>query len=403
MENKALVVGLGIAGMSAAIGLRKAGWTPVIIERAPKRRTGGYFIGLFPEGIRAAVDLGIIDHLHSRNPEGNGNTWSLGRRGNRTPTLGFLDQPGEPAAVLRGDIEAALWQALGMPEASEERVEVRYATVPVEITQGADGVDVLLTDEATGRQYQEKFDLVVGADGMRSTVRRMVFGPDERYLTDWNSMICAFELHEQVPSYDRADSVISARFKRAAWVFGLADRAPTALLTYRLARGEEIDAQFGGRPVERLREVFAGMDDPVVRHLLDSLEQTPEYLYDSVHQVNMSRWTKGRVVLVGDAAWCLNLYSGMGATSALRGGAELGKALGEHPDKIAAALEAWEKRLRPFITKHQRAARLKQQLFVPSSRLVEGLRLVVLGLLRKVRNCRTADAAVWPPAPGTIQ
>lgn len=394
MENKALVVGLGIAGMSAAIGLRKAGWRPVIVERAPNRRTGGYFIGLFPEGIQAAVDLGIIDHLHSRNPDGNGNTWSLDRRGNRTPTLGFLDQPGEPAAVLRSDIEAALWQALGMPDVSGERVEVRYATVPMEIMQGADGVQVLLKDEATGRQYQERFGLVVGADGMRSTVRRMVFGPDERYLTDWNSMICAFQLHEQVPSYDPSDSMITARSKRAAWVFGLADRAPTALLTYRLARGETIDDQFGGRPVERLRDVFSGMDDPVVRHVLDSLERAPEYLYDSVHQVNMQRWTKGRVVLVGDAAWCLNLYSGMGATSALRGGAELGQALSEHPDEIDAALETWEKGLRPFIAKHQRAARLKQQLFVPSSRLVEGLRLVVLGLLRKVRTCRTAGAPV---------
>lgn len=63
MQKRALVVGLGIAGMSAAIGLRRAGWTPVIVERAPERRTEGYFVGLFPEGRQAAVDLGIADHL----------------------------------------------------------------------------------------------------------------------------------------------------------------------------------------------------------------------------------------------------------------------------------------------------------------------------------------------------
>lgn len=74
MQKRALVVGLGIAGMSAAVGLRRAGWTPVIIERAPERRTGGYFINLTPEGVKAAGDLGL-DTLHTRYPE-HGTTWS---------------------------------------------------------------------------------------------------------------------------------------------------------------------------------------------------------------------------------------------------------------------------------------------------------------------------------------
>src|SRR5687767_11675711 len=110
-SRRALVVGLGIAGMSAAIGLHRAGWTPILIERAPERRTDGYFIALFPEGRRAATDLGIADHLHIRNPVGDAATWSVNRRGHRHRSLGFLDQPGGPAAVLRGDIEAALWRS----------------------------------------------------------------------------------------------------------------------------------------------------------------------------------------------------------------------------------------------------------------------------------------------------
>ncbi|WP_328921683.1 FAD-dependent monooxygenase [Streptomyces griseoaurantiacus] len=386
MAKRALVVGLGIAGMSAAIGLRRAGWTPVIVERAPERRTGGYFVGLFPEGRQAAVDLGIADHLHTRNPEqaAGTNAWSVDRRGRRRPALGFLDQPGEPAAVLRGDIEAALWQSI-------TGVEVRFGTTPVEIAEGADGVRVLLEDAGTGKRYSEDFDLVVGADGMRSSVRRMVFGPHEDHLTTWNAMICAFQLKEQVPTYEASDSVIIARAKRAVWVFGLADHAPTALLTYRT---KDVQKQFGGSRVERLRAVFSGMDDdPVVRHVLDSLEEAPDHLFDSVHQVRMPRWSAGRVVLVGDAAWCMNLYSGMGATSSLRGGAALGAALREHPDDLAAALEAWETGLRPFITKHQRTARLKQQMFVPSSRRAEALRSVLLGLARRIRGRRSATEA----------
>ncbi|MEV4069978.1 FAD-dependent monooxygenase [Nonomuraea fuscirosea] len=140
------------------------------------------------------------------------------------------------------------------------------------------------------------------------------------------------------------------------------------------------------------------MDDPVVRHVLDSLEDAPDHLFDSVHQVRMSRWSKGRVVLVGDAAWCMNLYSGMGATSSLRGGAALSAALREHPDDLATALDAWEARLRPFITKHQRTARLKQQMFVPSSRRAEALRSVLLGLVRRIRGRRPATGAGGPRA-----
>jgi 2-polyprenyl-6-methoxyphenol hydroxylase-like FAD-dependent oxidoreductase len=403
MRKRALVVGLGIAGMSAAIGLRRAGWTPVIVERATERRTGGYFIFLFPEGVQAAADLGIADHLHTRNPDWRpgGNSWSVDRRGRRKPALGLLDVPSGQAAVLRGDIEAALWQGIS-GDGTEDPVEVRFATTPVEITEGADGVQVLLEDAGTGKQYREDFDLVVGADGMRSSMRRMMFGPDEDYMVNWKAMICAFQLKEQVPTYQESDSIIVARPRRAMWVFGLDDHAPCAWLTYRT---EDIPDRFAGSSVEQVRAVFAGMeDDPVVRHVLDSLEQAPEHVFDSIHQVKMPRWSAGRVVLVGDAAWCMNTYSAMGSSSSLRGGAALGTALRENPDDLAAALDSWEKGLRPYITRQQRSARMKQQRFVPSNRAVDVLRSVVLEAIRKIvhRRMTARFAASAAPVPSVM-
>lgn len=381
-NRKALVVGLGIAGMSAAIGLHRAGWTPIIIERAPERRTGGYFIALFPEGRRAATDLGIGDHLHIRDPLGDAATWSVDRRGNRRRSLlGFLDQQGGPSAVLRGDIEAALWQGI-----SSAGIEVRFTTTPSQITNNANGVRVQLATTGTGDRYCEDFDLVVGADGMRSSVRRIVFGPHEKYLTNWEAMICAFQLPDQVPSFGPADSIVIAHARRAVWVFGFADRPPTVLLTYRT---NNIQEQFAGSPVDSLRAAFSGVDHPAVGYALDSLQQAPDYLFDSVHQVKMPRWSTGRVALMGDAAWCLNLYSGMGASIGLRAGAELGAALRQHPDDVAAALDVWETGLRPAVTQHQRIARFKQQMFVPSGRAVEVLRPVLLHLLRRLRQRRS--------------
>jgi 2-polyprenyl-6-methoxyphenol hydroxylase-like FAD-dependent oxidoreductase len=255
----------------------------------------------------------------------------------------------------------------------------------------------LLEDAGTGARYRESFDLVIGADGMRSSVRQMVFGPHEDYMTNWNAMVCAFQLKEQVPSFGASETIVSTRAKRAVWVFGFSDHPPTTLLTYRT---DDVQQQFAGSRIEQLRSVYAGMDDPVVRHVLDALEDAPEVLFDSVHQVKMPKWSTRRVVLVGDSAWCMTTYSGMGASSSLRGSAALSAALQAHPDDLDAALDAWETGLRPFITKQQNSAKLKQQRFVPSSRRAEVLRSLVLGLARRIIHRKlTAQAAVVTPAP----
>lgn len=230
---------------------------------------------------------------------------------------------------------------------------------------------VLLEDDSTGTRYRESFDLAIGADGLRSGVRRLAFGPHQEFMTTWSAMICAFPLPVQAPSFAAQDGLISARAERAVWVFGLADRAPTALLTYCT---KDIDAQFTGDRAERPRAVFDDMGHPAVRHALDALPATSDYPFDSVHQVTTKQWSTGRVLLTSIAAWCLNLFSGMGATAAVRGGSELARAPQAHPDGLAAALAAWEAGLRPFITTHQRMARLKHQWFVPTSRSLRGVR-----------------------------
>ena len=388
-DRRALVVGLGIAGIATAIGLRDAGWEPVVVERSPERRTGGYFVGIFPDGKKALADLGAAGNLHVRNPV-DGKDWAVGRSGRARPGSGFLDRPGGPYAVVRGDIEEALWRTL------EDRggAEVRFGTRPVAIEQTPYAARVRLLRDATGTETVEEFGLVVGADGVRSSVRKLAFGPDRDYLDQWDAIICAFELSEQAPGLGPEDGSIDARSRRAAWVFGFADRTPTALLTYRTT---DVDGQFARPPVETLREVYAGMDHPSVAHALDQLEQAPHFLFDSVNQVKMPTWHSGRVVLVGDAAWCMNLYSGMGSSMAMRGGADLGAALREHPEDLEGALVAWEAGLRPAITGHQRRARLMQQLFVPSGPVAERVRtavLAVLGALRKMTSHRRPAAPV---------
>jgi 2-polyprenyl-6-methoxyphenol hydroxylase-like FAD-dependent oxidoreductase len=373
-RHKALVVGLGIAGMSAALRLDEAGWDVTVIERAPGRRQGGYMVGMFPPGLKAADRLGVNDDIVKRTQDGV-TTLQVDKRGRKEKGLGFTDQPGSPELVLRGDIETGLWANV------DGRVTVRFDTVPVAIEQIPGAAVVTLREGASETETRESFDLVVGADGMRSTVRRIAFGPHERYLKPLNAMICAFQMSGQLEGLAGHESAIIAEPNRALWIFTLDGTAPTALFTYRT---KDIDAQFARDRVEVLREAYSDVSGGgLVEAALAELEKAPEALFDSVNMVQMPSWHEGRVVLVGDSAWCLTLYSGMGATAGMMGGTMLGDMIAKYPDDIDRALTAYEAELRPFVEENQGSIGIKSQFFVPSGRIAWWLRRTAMRAMVK--------------------
>ncbi|MCF6470990.1 FAD-dependent oxidoreductase [Nonomuraea sp. MG754425] len=369
--RRALVVGLGISGIATAVRLRQIGWTPVIVERSPARRSGGYFVALFGAGRAAAGRLGILDGLSDRDSDGA--SYDIDRTGRRRPGWSFKDFPGRPWLMTRGDVEKAGFAAL------PSDVEIRYATVPTRIEQDAEGADVTLAT-AGGRPVTERFDLVVGADGLRSTVRRLVFGPDERYLRPTNCMAVACQLPGALPGHKQSDGVVLMEPGRSMWTFPFEDRPPTLLLSYRT---DDVAAEFTRPMAARVREVFG--PEPTGRALgaaLDAVESADDVLFDSVEQVRMDRWQRGRVVLVGDAAWCVTLYAGMGVSAGLAGADLLGTMLARHPRDVPGALERWERRLRPAIDDLQDNGMRMRSLFIPISRVELLWRRALMRLLK---------------------
>ena len=377
--GRALIVGLGISGMAAAISLHRAGWEPVIVERAPGRRTGGYFIALFAPGQKAAQRLGILHDIHDRWPP-NCASYMVDRAGRRKPSLTFPPNA-RPYMVLRGDVERAAYQ--GLPPG----VEIRYSTTPTRIEQDGHGVTVTL--DQGGATVTERFDLVVGADGLRSTVRRLVFGPHERFLHRLGYMIAAFTPPGPIGGHAGHEIISLFEPDRSLWLNPFKDHPPSVLFSYRT---DDVDAQFRGRPVDRIREAY-GPERPgrLLGEAIDAFDAADTYLFDSADQVRMDSWSRGRVVLLGDAAWCATLYSGMGASTGLAGADLLGTMLEHHRGDIRAALSEWESRLRPFISECQQAGVQRRLFFTPGTKMQIAIRpllarAVQLPLLGPVLN-----------------
>ncbi|MGF6148852.1 3-hydroxybenzoate 6-hydroxylase [Kingella potus] len=332
-QKRALIVGLGISGMAAAVSLHKQGWQIVIIERAKARRTGGYFIGVHTAGREAAEALGIWQNVHQRTPTVSSN-WEILQDGSRMRVAGFADALTRPATLLRGDVENGLWQTLS----TLDGVDVRFDSMPVSL-QNQDN-SVLCRLKTAGVESDEMFDLVIGADGMRSSVRKLAFGDDSRFLKPLGAIICAFQLKKTPEHFRFKDGVIVTEPKRSLFVFPLEDCLPTALFSYACT---DTDSQFAAPPLQTLRQAFDGMPNgEIIDEMLDELANADNFLFDSVNQVKMESWINGRIVLLGDAAWCLTLYSGLGATAGIKGAYELGQALGRHAD-IDNALAQWQK------------------------------------------------------------
>ncbi|MGX9226215.1 hypothetical protein ACWV95_07635 [Streptomyces albus] len=188
-------------------------------------------------------------------------------RGGAVPAWGTATCPAVRACSCAGDIEAALHDAVA------PRTEIRYGTTPISLDEDPGGVDVTLrttaSDEVT--ETTERFGLVVGADGLRSTVRRLAFGPDARFMRPLGHIIGATILKEPVPGHRPQDGVVLAEPGRSVWTFPFSDHRPGLLFNYRT---DDEDAQFRRPPVESLRRAFGPEPaGPVLEHLLGQFEQ----------------------------------------------------------------------------------------------------------------------------------
>ncbi|MFF8577260.1 FAD-dependent oxidoreductase [Streptomyces albidoflavus] len=352
--RRAVIVGAGISGLATALSLHRAGWETLIVERAPARRTDGYFVRFFGPGYAAADRMGVLDALPQRTLPGS-RMYETEPSGRLTDGLGFPgNADGTPLRMLlRSDLERVLYDAV------HELVEIRYGTGPAAVTQDRHKVTVTMTDGTV-----ESADLLIGADGIHSTVRSLVFGPEDLYRRDFDHAVAACVVDGTLPGVRDGDAVVATAPGRSAWINTYIDHPPVAFLLYRTPWPA---AETRKEPAKALRKVFGDFRGDIVPALLSSMDRSASVLFDQVSQIHVNRWSQGRVVLLGDSAWCMTLYSGQGSGMGIAGAEALGRHLGES-GSIPAALGAWEQELRPLTARYQKQARRMQHFFMPVNR-----------------------------------
>ena len=327
--RRILIAGGGIAGLSLAIALRHRGYTPELAERCPQWPAAGAGIALHANAVRALQALGLGD--------------AISRAAAPLPRYGFYDQHGAQLCVTTlEDLWGPAGPCLGIARARLQQILVTAAdSVPhrlgvavAGLTQHCGGVSARFADGSAG-----EYDLVVGADGIRSTVRRLAVTPAAPRYADtmsWRSIIPA-----RPPGVDHLMILTGERR-----YFGLVPVGDGHTYGFAGLDGDPFDDPPAGR-LDRLRQHFHGFGPPVTGYLA-ALTCHEQIHFGPIEAIDVDQWHIGRVVLIGDAAHASPPHMGEGGAMAIEDAIVLAEIL-HTADTIQDALGRFQARRKPRV------------------------------------------------------
>ena len=361
-----IINGIGVAGPALAYWLTRSGHSVLLVEEAPRLRTGGYVVDFWGIGYDIAERMGLIGDIRRlgyqvrdvRFVDGHGRT----RGGFGVDVFRRLTND-RFTSVPRSDISATIYRAI------EGKVETLLGDSIARIDEHDHGVHVAF-DHAPPRDA----DLVIGADGLHSRVRDLAFGPASMFEVSLGYHVAAFE----ATGYRPRDELVYLSYNlpgRQLSRFTMRDDETLFLFVFRneyMGRGD---------PKSIVRNAFAGAgwEWPMIE---PELERARTFYFDAVSQIRMDRWTRGRTALVGDAGACVSLMAGEGTGLAIAEAYVLAGELHACAGDFAAAFSRYEQRLMPFLKKKQAAAARLASSFAPATSLGIAFRNMVTNLMR---------------------
>jgi len=350
-----LISGAGVAGPTLAYWLARHGFRPTVVERAAGLRTSGSPVDVRGLAVPVAERMGVMERLRQAGTDATATSFvnRSGREVGRVNTRALQRATGsQDVELTRTDLAAILY------EASRDLAEYLFDDTITALTQDAGGVDVTFEKAAPRR-----FDLVIGADGLHSATRRLAFGPESDFVRHQGMYVATVQLH--APAERKQDVVIYNAPGRMVAIHPVRGRALAAFI-FRHPAVEGFDP----RDIEQHKRIVTGVyagDGWRVPELLDRVRAADDLWLDSVSQVRIDRWARGRVALVGDAASSVSLF-GDGSTLAMAGGYTLAEELAAARTDPRPAIARYEARHRTLVDPRQGAIRAAARLIVPATR-----------------------------------
>lgn len=341
----ALISGAGVAGLTAAHWLRRRGYAPTVVEQAPAPRPGGQALDVRGVALDVLDRMDLLDRARRKRTAMRGMTMldadggELWRSTEMALSSGRFDSG--DVELLRDDLTDLL------RDRARDGVEHVFGDAVTALAQDDRGVRVTFR-----RGEPRVFDLVVGADGLHSAVRRLAFGPEERFLHHLGSYVAVFSTEnfldlDNWQVWLRGDTATYCAYP----AHGNTELRATLGFTSDPLDHDRHDVEWQkALMAERLGDL--GWETP---RLLKAMWASSDFYFDAMAQVRADTWSHGRVVLLGDAAHCPSPLSGQGSSLALVGAYVLADELGAADDP-GAALARYERRVRPFAELNQALA-----------------------------------------------
>ncbi len=340
-----LASGASFAGLATAYWMHKLGYRVTVVELAGGLRRGGTPVDIEGETISALERMGVIDAVRAkalpprRFDFKDANDGTLGTFAGQS---GPDDVPSERYEIHRDDLLDILFALI------EGAVAVLFGQSIGSLEQKPDGVTVTFSD---GSRCQ--YSLVFGCDGNRSRTRRLVFGAAEAF----SYPLGGYFFIKVVPTTTLLPPNVSQIYSvpgRTALLNGYHNQTDIAL-AFRAEHGVVHDHRDRTQQRRLIHDHFDGLGWKVPA-MLDHVDADDDFYFDSLNQIRMPVWSKGRVALVGDAGYCVSPVAGMGGSMAIIGATKLADALQRHGTDHGAAFQDYHDTLRPLVEEVQERA-----------------------------------------------
>lgn len=366
-NKRILISGASIAGPTLAYWLNRYGFDVTLVERAKTLRTGGYPIDVRAAALDVIERMGIFPDVRAAHVD--------------TQRLTFLDSEGEPFAILRPeqitggqegrDLEVprgALTSLLF--EVTRRDIDYRFGESILSITQHDTRVLVTFLSGV-----QETFDIIIGADGLHSNTRRLIFGPESQFERYLGYCYCASTLPNDLKLAHEA--LIFNMPGKAATLYAPAKSSVLyALMSFKHTRPADTEGLNTEYQRKLVADVFANGHWEIPR-MIDAMMKAEDFFFDTMSQIHMPRWSAGRVALTGDAAHAPSFLSGQGSSMALISAYVLAGELASDADH-SSAFAAYERVSRHYIEANQAMATGGGAVMIPET--AETLRVRNLAL-----------------------